>query len=179
MPAASDRAEREREPPADVGVEQVGVQQDRRDGGAERRAEPVAAVDRKVHEAAHTRRDQLVDGGVDRRVLAADPEAGEEAADREEQEAARESGCDRRHEVDRERDQEQLLAPEAIGQMAPEERTAGGAEHVDGAGEAELSVRDAERVLLGEARTDRADDRDLEAVEDPDGAESEHDEPVP
>ena len=165
--------------PADVRVEQVRIQQDRRDGGAERGAQPVAAVDGEVDPAAHPCRDQLVDGRVDGGVLAADAEAGEEAADREEGEAAREGGRHRCDEIDGQRDQEELLAPEAIGEMAPEERTRGGADDVDRPGEPKLPVGDPERVLLGEARADRADDRDLEPVEDPDGAEPEDDQPVP
>ena len=122
MPSASTAPSANVSRQPTFGVEQVGIQQDRRDGGAERGAEPVAAVDREVDPAAHARRDQLVDRRVDGGVLAADAEAGEEAADREEGEAAGEGGGDRRGEVDRERDQEELLAPEAVGQVAPEER---------------------------------------------------------
>ncbi len=42
--------------------------------------QPVAAVDRNVHPPATARGDQLVDRGVDRAVLAADPHSGQEAA---------------------------------------------------------------------------------------------------
>lgn len=66
------RPDRERQPPADVAGEEVGVEQEERADGAERRAQPVGAVDDQVHPPAHARGDQLVDGGVDRRVLAAD-----------------------------------------------------------------------------------------------------------
>ena len=50
------------------------------DGGrrADRRAHPVGAVDGQVRPAAHPGGDELVDGGVDGRVLAADAGAGEE-----------------------------------------------------------------------------------------------------
>ena len=85
-------AEEEREPPADVGGEDVLVEQHAGEGGAERRAEPVGAVDRKIDPAAGARGDQLVDGTVDRAVLAADPEAGEEA---EQPERARRSSTGR------------------------------------------------------------------------------------
>ena len=50
---------------------------------AGRRAQPVGAVDDQVDAAAHPRRDQLVDRRVDRRVLAADAGAGEEAGGEE------------------------------------------------------------------------------------------------
>ena len=59
------------------------VEQDDRGDGADRGAEPVAAVDDQVDAAAHPGRDQLVDRRVDRRVLAADAGAGEEAGDEE------------------------------------------------------------------------------------------------
>ena len=81
---AEHRAEAEREAPADVGGEDVLVEQHDRQGRARGRAEPERAIDDQVDGAAHAGRDQLVDGGVDRRVLAADAGAGEEAADREE-----------------------------------------------------------------------------------------------
>ena len=85
-PDAEHGAEAEREPPPDVGGEDVLVEQHDRERGARRGAEPERAVDQQVDGAADPRRDQLVDGGVDRRVLAADAGAGEEAADREDQE---------------------------------------------------------------------------------------------
>ena len=98
---ASDRAEEEREPPADVGGEERLVEQHARERRAERGAEPVGAVDREVDPAARARRDQLVDRRVDRRVLAADAEAGEEAEDPERRGAPGEAGGDRGHEVER------------------------------------------------------------------------------
>ena len=47
--------------------------------GPDRRAGPVAAVDDQVDASAQARRDQLVDGGVDRGIFAADAEAGDGA----------------------------------------------------------------------------------------------------
>ncbi len=79
---AEDRAEAEGEAPAQVDREDVHEQHVGAER-AERRAEPVGAVDDQVDAAAHARRDQLVDGGVDRGVLAADAGSGEEAADHE------------------------------------------------------------------------------------------------
>jgi hypothetical protein len=89
---------------------------------ARRRPEPVGAVDDQIDTAAHAGGDQLVDGGVDRGVLAADAGAGEEAGDEEVERGGRERRRDGGHEVEPERDREQLLAPVAVGELAEEER---------------------------------------------------------
>jgi hypothetical protein len=73
---AEDRAKAEGQPPAQVGGEQVLVQQQQRQGGPERRPEPERAVDDQVDPAAEAGRDELVDGRVDGRVLAADAGPG-------------------------------------------------------------------------------------------------------
>jgi hypothetical protein len=70
---AEDGAEPEGEPPAQVGGEQLLVQQQQRQGGPERRPQPERAVDDRVDPAAEPGRDELVDGRVDGRVLAAEP----------------------------------------------------------------------------------------------------------
>ena len=64
--------------------------------------------------------------------------------------------------------------------MAEEQRAEAGARDVDRGGGADLALRQLDaRALLGQAARDRADDRDLEAVEDPHRAEADDDEPVP
>jgi hypothetical protein len=101
-------------------------------------------------------------------------------ADREHQERAGEGGRDGRDDVQRESDEEQLLAPHPVGEPAEEERPEARARDVDRGGQADLAVGDLQaRPLLGQARGDRADDRDLEAVEDPHGAQPNEDHPVP
>ena len=81
--------------------------------------------------------------------------------------------------VEAERDQEELLAAEAVGELAEEERADAGSGDVDGGSGADLRRRDRDPAArLRQARGDRADDRHLEAVEDPDRAEADHDEPV-
>ena len=96
-----DRAEAEREPPADVLGEEGRVRAGRR----EQRA-PTAVPSQneplmmRSTGPADPRRDQLVDRGVDGGVLAADAGAGEEAADEEPQEVLRERREDGGHEVD-------------------------------------------------------------------------------
>ena len=93
---------------------------------------------------------------------------------------AGERGRDRRDEVQHQRDQEQLLAPEAVGELAEEQRADAGAGDVDRrrrcttwlVGEREAAA------LLGQPRGDRADDRHLEPVEDPDRPEADDHQPV-
>jgi hypothetical protein len=69
--------------------------------------------------------------------------------------------------------------PKTVGQVAEEERAHGRARDVERAADRDLVLADPERVLLGQPGRDRADDRDLEPVEDPHRSEPEHDEPVP
>jgi hypothetical protein len=77
---AEDDAEAEGEPPAQVGGEQVLVQQQQRQGGPEHGPEPERAVNDQVDPAEQAGRDELVHGRVDGRVLAADAGPGEEPA---------------------------------------------------------------------------------------------------
>ncbi len=176
---AEHDADAEREPPAEVGREHVRVEEEQRGKRAERGAEPVAAVDDQVDAAAHARRDQLVDRRVDRRILAADPRAREEARHEQVPGREREGGRRGRDEIDAERDQEQLLAAEAVGQLAEEECADAGAANVERRSRADLARVELDAAArLGESRRDRADDRHLEPVEDPDRPEADHDQPV-
>ena len=117
-----------------------------------RRPAPIAAPIQKVPliarstRAAHARRDQLVDRRVDRRVFAADAEAGEEAAERERPEVERERGEHRRDQIDHQRDEEHALAAEAVGQPAEDERAEHRAADVGRGRPADLAGGQAERV---------------------------------
>src|SRR5690606_6036083 len=130
--------------------------------------------------AAVLRRNQLVDGGVDGRVLAADAEAGEEAEEEEPPGVEGDRGEGGGAEVDREGDHEELLAAPDVGQPAPEEGARAGAGDVEGGGDAgDLAGGDGQSAAgFGQAARDVADDRDLQAVEDPHGAETDDDRPV-
>jgi len=121
-------ADQEAEPPADrlADVRKELVREEGRHG----RAEPPAAVDRQGHAAAHARGNQLVDGRVDRRVLAADPGAREDPKSREAPEVPGEPRRDGEHEVDAEGHHEQLLASDPVREVTEEQRTADGAEQV-------------------------------------------------
>ena len=168
-----DGAEPERDAPAEVLGEVVLVEQEDRQGGAEGGAQPEGAVDDEVDAAADPGGDELVDGRVDGGVLTADTGAGEEAADEEPHRVHREGGEHRGGQVDGQRDHEEPLAAEPVGQVAEEQRAQAGAGHVDAGRDADLALGDLEAAaLLGEPAGDGADDGDLEAVEDPHRAES-------
>ncbi len=180
-PQAQDDAEGEAEPPADVLGEDAGVQHHDGQQGAADRAEPVAAVDDEVDPAPVVGRDQLVDRGVDRRVLAADAEAGQEAEEEEPPGLEGDRGQRGRRQIDHQRDHEQLLAAVPVGQPAEEQRPRAGTRHVERGGEAgDLGGADVQAAAaLGDAPRDVADDRDFQAVQDPDGAQADDDHPVP
>ncbi|MBB5389990.1 hypothetical protein HDC89_000136 [Herbaspirillum sp. SJZ102] len=74
------RAQQEACAPAIDRPQHARVEDDQRQASAQRRADPEAGVDDEVHASAHARRNQLVNGRIDRRVLAADTQAGGEAA---------------------------------------------------------------------------------------------------
>ena len=142
--------------------------------------DPEGAVDRDVDPAAVLRRDQLVDRGVDGGVLAADAHAGEEAGAEVPQRRHRERRQHGGDGVDAERDQEELLAAEPVGELTEEERPDAGAGDVHRTGEADVEAAQPEPgVGRLQGLRHRADDRDLEAVEDPHGPEPDHDHPVP
>jgi hypothetical protein len=86
---------------------------------------------------------------------------------------------DRRDQVHDQRREEQPLAAEPVCELAEEQRAHARARDVDRPRCQHLAVAEREpAVLLGQPRSDRADDRDLEAVEDPDSPEADHDHPV-
>ena len=110
---------------------------------AERRADPERAVDHEVGPAAHARRDQLLDGGIDRRVFAADARAGDEAEEQEAPQIPRERGRGGRQQVDGERDEEQLLAPEPVGEPAEEDRAQHRAGEIRAARKPDIGIAEA------------------------------------
>jgi hypothetical protein len=169
----------EGEAPPYVGCEQGGVEQEHRGDRADRGADPVAAVDREIDAPAVAGRDQLVDGGVDRGVLAADAGAGQEAAEEEVPGLRCEGGGHGGEQVEAQRHQEQPLAPVTVGQLTEQQCAEACSGDVDRRGRTDLGRVEIDAAArLREPRRDRAHDRDLEAVEDPDGAEADDDAPV-
>src|SRR5207245_1537111 len=100
-------------------------------------------------------------------------------AEGERPDVERQRGHYRRDQVDDQRDKEHALAPEAVGEPAEEERAGDRAADVGRGRPADLSGAEAERVRALERRPERADYRDLEAVEQPAHAERDHHAPVP
>ena len=176
-----DRAEAEAEPPPDVDGEDARVERKHREQRAGGRPAPVGAVDRDVDATTLPGRDELVDRGVDRAVLAADPEAGEEAAHVEPQRREREGRQHRRQQIDAERHHEQLLAAEAVGQLPEDERADAGAGDIERRCQSgHVRGGDADtRALLGQAAGDPSDDRHLQAVENPHSPEADDHLPMP
>ncbi len=77
--SAEHGAGREGDAPAHVGSDAVAAEEVHGGERPAHRAQPEGAVDDQVDGAAHASRDKLIDGGVDRRVLPANAEAGDEA----------------------------------------------------------------------------------------------------
>jgi hypothetical protein len=144
-------------------------------------AGPVGAFDRDVDLPALAGRDQLVDRGVDRCVLAPDPEPRDEAKHEEPDRYKGQSGRRGPEQVRGERDHEQSIASESVGQPPEEERAAAGADHVVGCSESrDLTGRQVQPApRLADPAGDVADDRDLESIEDPDRAQADEQLPVP
>ena len=172
-------AEQEGRPPREPGRQDAWIGDDQREHRPQRGAQPVRAVDGEVGVAAVAGRQELVDGGVDRRSLAADTRAREGAEEGERREAPGERRHDRRDGVERQRDEEEPLAPEHVREAAEDERAGDCAEEVGRGGQADLGVGEAQGVVLGEQRSNRADERDLEAVEHPCHAERDDDAKMP
>jgi hypothetical protein len=172
-------AHQEADPPAVLRPEHARIQQHQAQHRAQAGPNPEAAVDREVHPSAHAGRDQLVDGGVDGRVLAADADAGDEAAQREAGEAGAERGGHRGRHVDQQREQEQALAPEPVGHASERQRAQHGACHVHRARPAHLPGGERQRVVALEDAADRSDQRHLQAIQHPGHAQREHHAPVP
>ena len=140
---------------------------------SEDRARPVAAVDPDVDAAPVLRRHHLVDRGVDRRVLAADPHPRDEPRPVEpgEPEPAavvhRERCEPGAEQVQEQRDDQQPLAPERVGLPSEIQRPDDLPEEVDRRDHPDLARRHVERVGLHQDARHRARDRDLQPVEDP------------
>jgi hypothetical protein len=97
-------------------------------------------------------------------LMAAYADAGEKAEEGEAGEPGREPAGHGGAHVDRQRDEEQALAPQAIGEAAEHECADDGAGDVQRPGPADLRGAEPQGVWPLEHAADGADDRDLEAV---------------
>src|SRR5205807_9961690 len=59
---SKDRTDPEDKPPAEPDRKQIGVEKHHGCSRAERRADPVTAVDNEIDATAHSRRNKLIDG---------------------------------------------------------------------------------------------------------------------
>ena len=163
------------EPPAEIRTDQRRIEQHDRAGGADRRADPEAAVDHEIGPAAIARRHQFLDRRIDRGVFAADPGTGQEAKQRITSDTPRQRRRGGRGEIDRERDEEQFLAPDPVGQPAETERAEHGAGEIGAVGKSDIEIRKAKRRAFLQRAGQRAGQRDFQPVENPGDPERQHD----
>ena len=116
------RSDQERQPPAERRIDESGIEQDDRAARAQGRADPEAAVDEEVRPAAQACGDKLLDCRIDGSVFAADAGAGEESEQHETPHIPRQAGGGSRRQINRKRDEKQLLAAPAVGEPAEEKR---------------------------------------------------------
>ena len=171
---AQHRTDEEGDPPADVDRKAFGVEQERAGEGAEGGTRPVGAVDGQIDAATVLAGDQFVDGGVDRGVLATDAHARDEPTDQEDLHVRCEARRRGAGKVQRQREGEHLLAAEGVGQPAEDQCPHHLTQEVDGARETHLRGAHAEGLLEAAGRHDL----NLQAVQDPCGAQPEDDHPV-
>ena len=88
------------EPPAQVNRQQVRVEQNGRQASTGRRADPPGAIDREIHVTTNARRNELINSGVNGRVLSTDTCTCQEAAGSEPDEVEGEGCRDGGHQVD-------------------------------------------------------------------------------
>ena len=139
----------------------------------QQRSRPIGPVDCDVHPSPVARRDQFVDGGVDRGVLAADPHPRDESGHIQPADPTLSVTCGHCRQaspdqIDPQRDHEEVLTTPSVREPSEEECSGHLAEQVDGShGERDRSRREVESVLARDDAGGVARDRDLEAVEDP------------
>ena len=163
------------QPPAMVRCEQLGIEQ--HDGGdrANRRANPETAVDHEIGPSAIARRHQFLDRRIDRGIFAADTCASQEAKQRITRHAPGQRRRSGRRQIDRQRDEEQFLAPDPVGQPAKAERADHGAGKIRAVGQPDIEIRKLKRRAFLQRTRQRACKRNLKPVEYPGDAEREHD----
>ena len=163
------------EPPAEIGTDECGIEQHDRGDRAHRSADPEAAVDHQIGPAAVARRHQLLDRRIDRGIFAADAGAGEKPEQRVACEIPRQRGGRGGCEIERQRDEEQFLAPDPVGEPAEAERAEHGAGEIGAVGDADVEIAEAQRCTFLQRAGKRARQRHLQPVEDPGDPERQYD----
>jgi len=157
--------------PAMLGIEHGRIEQHDRTERAERRADPERAVDDEIGPAAHARRDQLLNGRIDRGIFAPYAGTGQEAEKKKAPEIPRERRHGRRQQVDAEGDEEQLLAPEPVREPAEEDGAQDRARKINAAGKTHVRIGKAQHRACLQGASHGAGKRHFEAVENPGDAE--------
>ena len=151
------------------------IEQHDRADRADRRADPEAAVDDEIGPSAIARRHQFLDRRIDRGVFAADAGAGEKSKQRVARDAPGQRGRRGRGEIERQRDEEQFLAPDPVGQPAEAERAEHGAGKIGAVGKSDIEIGEMQRRTFLQRPGQRAGQRDLQPIQNPGDAERQHD----
>ena len=142
---------------------------------------PIAAPIQKlplineIGPAAIARRHQFLDRRIDRGVFAADSGAGQKAKQRVARDAPRQRRRGGRREIERQRDEEQFLAPDPVGQPAEAERAEHGAGEIGAVGKPDIEIRKMQRRAFLQRAGQRARQRDFQPVQNPGDPERQHD----
>ena len=90
------------------------IKQHDRCSRAEGSAKPVGAINHQIHSAAHARRDQLINCRIDRGIFSANARSCERAKESVAGEVPGKRRQPSRHEIDRDRNEEQFFSTEPI-----------------------------------------------------------------
>ena len=172
------RADEKCEAPPDVGLETSRHQEDRRAQRAQHRSHPETAVDREVSAAPIAGRNELLDRGIDCRILAADAGPGEKAEQRKGPEVGCKGRSRRCNRVDTQRHEKKPLAAEPVGEPAEEQCTEHRPRKIGAGSGANLRVGQMEPGARLQRTRDGARERDLEPIENPCDPECDDDECV-
>ena len=164
--------------PADLGVEPSRIEEHQGAGAADCGPHPEAAADHQIRPAAIARRDQFLDCRVDRAVFAADAGAGEKAHQQEGPQVPGERRAGGGQQVEGQRDVEQPLAAQPVGEPAEEQRPADRPRDVGAAGKAHLGRGEMQDRALPQRPGQRARECHLQPVQHPGDAEPHHHHPV-
>ena len=142
---------------------------------AHRRTNPEAAVDHEIGPAAVARRHQFLNRRIDRGVFAADAGAGEKPEQRVARNIPGERGRSGGGEIDRQRDEEQFLAPDPVGEPAESERAEHSTGEIGAVGQSDIEIGEFQRRAFFERARQGARQRDLQPIQNPGDAERQHD----
>ena len=162
---------RNRQPPAVFRIDHRRIEQHDGSQRADGRADPEGAVDDEIRPSPNSGGNELLDGRVDRGIFTADAGTRDKAEQREAREIPRKRCGRGREKICRQRDEEQLLASEPIGQPAEEQRAENGATKIDAGGDADIGIAELEDWARLQRARHGAGERYFEPIEYPGDAE--------